>query len=446
MTRRIPYALPFACVLVACGARDALLVDGEESTGSTSSSGQGGASSTSSPSAGGSTSTTTSGPGGGVPFVPCEALELDGEPTFVDDANVGDARRPKWVRGGPGSSDAILVFGAWAEVHWTKVVDAWGAWPPATSTAWLDGVLGDSHAVGYAGESAFSLLYVDAGEPRFAPLVTLLGIPQTFPVAPDFPGLPARALFARPVGDQVTVGFELDPPWTWGQTESFMLEAGSLSKTSGTPSTTQRACDDVHVTGDAAASPDGWWVLARSAPSGACADDVPPAVADRIEITSFDPDGGEQFGVGVDESNDVLELELGTRLGDAKHWLAWRTAASGIRTSVVEPHAEAATAPSTAVGVERVPLSLGSGPLGDRLLLAWVEDPMGNPPDVVAAVVAEDGSVREVTVAADRSALGPVSIVADPVARGALVAWEELDSDGARRITAARLRCVTPPR
>ena len=259
-------SLPWLCVLAgACGARDALLVDGEASTSSSSTSGEGGAPSTSSVGAGGSS--TTTGTGGDAPFVPCEALEVDGEPTFVDDPSLGDARDPKWVRGGPGSSDAILVFGAAAEVHWTKVVDAWGAWPPGISTAWIDGVLGDSHAVSWAGESAFSLLYVDAGEPRFAPLVTLLGIPQTFSVVPEVTSFDqARARFVRPVGERVAVGYEIAAPWPG---EPFLLEARSLEGLAPVPPlnaypTSHVACDDAHVTGDAAASPDGWWCRARA--------------------------------------------------------------------------------------------------------------------------------------------------------------------------------------
>jgi hypothetical protein len=326
----------------------------------------------------------------------------------------------------------------------------WDVWPPepVAPAVLVEGIEAASFAVDASFEDHLALLVIDAGLARFAPRVPL-GSPEPGPIHnilwDDLP--PAtRAVFARRIGEaRHAIGFEHPGDYS-GPTApvTYELAAGAIDHTDPdapaiAPWPSVHSCDDAPPIGDALRV-EGRWLLALGSPLGDCLDDVPPPGYDAIEITSFDEGGQQYFGTEIPLAGTVTHLALARRPDGA--WIAWRSAGEGIRAAQMPDSATSASAPVTVVDAVDVPLSMAAEPLGAALGLAWVEDPAGNPADVVAAVAGAEGGVARAAAAVNRAATGPIALAASPERRALLVAWEEIFEDGAPGIFLARLVCV----
>jgi hypothetical protein len=96
--------------------------------------------------------------------------------------------------------------------------------------------------------------------------------------------------------------------------------------------------------------------------------------------------------------------------------------------------------PQDVSGPGDFPLEFDATALGDRLLVAWGNDPAGNPPDLTLSLFHPFGATLG-TLAFEPGFFGPLSVIGAPSGGSAVVAWQANSGSGTSSVTLARFDC-----
>lgn len=203
---------------------------------------------------------------------------------------------------------------------------------------------------------------------------------------------------------------------------------------------------------DAAAIGDGWLLaIANGVPLASTACDAAPkeiGPAARIQVGQVTPDGALAPALDMEGNVPVAQLEIVPRSDGA--WLVWTRATGGgaspIQAARLDGAGQIVVGPFDVSDSGDVPLTgwLAADRLGDRLVVASVNDPAGNPAEIVVRVIDSSGET------VGRGVLGPGPLMPGALdvlgsadgESGVVVAWAEPGPPD--RVRLARLACPTP--
>jgi len=327
--------------------------------------------------------------------------------------------------------------------------DPWTIWPPPEP--FPDTVLSVgsySFAVETLSTNFYGILHGDSPTPPgMAFSIATPGLPGAGLLTPTSQ-LAERALFAvdSHLGQHL-VGMQR--PGDYLASPSFQLEIGFVHQPPNGLTYVgpiDYACGDSPIAADAVAVSDGW-LLARNATASSCADDVPPAPSTDVVVRRLGI-GGMQFFAAELPGNSVVEVvDLEPRPAGA--WLTYKRAAtSAVEVALLDELGLLVDGPQTVSSASSFPLGAATTTLGEHLVIAFVDDPAGNPPDITLIVVNDALSAIASTSFEPAALASPsrVSVLGSEDADSVLVTWIAVQ-DGGTRVRMQRFDCVelAPP-
>jgi hypothetical protein len=317
----------------------------------------------------------------------------------------------------------------------------WSAWPAGGPLSPVHGTfahpqLSPALAVDRAPGNRFALLVAHEFGASFAPAVEPNASNTGGTTTP--PGVEPRFVSLGPSGSHL-VG-TLTPDGELVASEVRVTGAG-IEITS-----TVIGCAAQPIEADAVPYADGWLVAlsnGKNAPTaggcpGGSAGAGPPTRVDLLWVhpgTSFD------FAGGLDAGAPIQSVRAAPHADGA--WLVYRVVSGGKVAPIRVARRNVAQAGFVGpgdLGTEAdFPLEFDAAALGDRLVIAWGNDPAGNPADLMLSVF--DESIAPIaTTAFEPSFYGPLSVIGSPDAKSLVVGWAT--TSFGRRIQLARFDCV----
>lgn len=186
-------------------------------------------------------------------------------------------------------------------------------------------------------------------------------------------------------------------------------------------------CASFGAVSDAVGFGDGWVVALANgvnAPKTGCGlqDPGPPS---RLDLVRVSLDGSVNFLGSVDAGAPLMHVAAAPHPDGA--YVVYRVASGGlvapIRWLRVEALGGSLLGPSDVSGPGDFPLEFDAAALGERLVVAWGNDPAGNPPDLVLSLFDPLGGPAG-SLAFEPQFLGPVSVLGAPGGHGLVVAWQ----------------------
>ena len=420
----------FAVLLATgCGSRSRLL----ELGGTAGMSGSGGL--------GGTAGTSGSGGvGGGFGGNPSSCDELLVQTPFasVEHAPGSEDTEPALVATGDGS-DVTVVFERAEAIGQHSIRHAtFSPWQPWTGNAIAPVRLALSdpalykYPVAKSDNGRFAMApRLGGGLVLFAPEVdpNADGLGEVLPLGND--GVPLFAAESPP-------GFHLV-----GVSSGMMLSAHIVNGMSASQQVL--ACGLGVNVADAAPYQGGWLVAFANEPT------APPVGcsaaangATRLDVVRVGADGAITPLTSVEGDTPIAEVSVAPHPKGA--WVTWRTASGG----VVEPirylradlQAGKIEGPWSLSAPTDVPMDgLDTAALGDRLVVAWGNDPANNPPDLTVSVIENDALKTQAVI--EPGFFGHLSVIGSPDERSVLVAWRDGEPVSQSHIGLARFDCLT---
>lgn len=190
--------------------------------------------------------------------------------------------------------------------------------------------------------------------------------------------------------------------------------------------TSTLGCSSFGAVADAVAFADGWLVAyanGSNAPKLGCgtADPGPPH---RLDFARVAFDGAVTFLTSLNAGAPLMHIAAAPHPDGA--YVVYRVASGGqiapIEWVRVEGFGGSLLGPVDVSGFGDFPLEFDAAALGDRLVVAWGNDPQGNPPDLVLSMFDPLGApVGGLTLEPQFS--GPLSVIGAPGGHGLVVAW-----------------------
>ncbi|MBK8996275.1 MAG: hypothetical protein IPM35_11085 [Myxococcales bacterium] len=274
-----------------------------------------------------------------------------------------------------------------------------------------------------AGSSAVASLapMVDAKASSAGPTVTLLG---------STPAFVARGSDGRHLAG------------TRDDTSLFVqvVKSGFVTQTS------TLGCASFGAVADAVAFADGWLVAyanGSNAPKLGCGtpDPGPPARLDFARVAS---DGTVTFLTSLNAGAPLMHIAAAPHPDGA--YVVYRVASGGLVAPIewvrVEGFGGSLLGPVNVSGSGDFPLEFDAAALGDRLVVAWGNDPAGNPPDLVLSMFDPLGApVGGLTLEPQFG--GPLSVIGAPGGHSLVVAWQGPPKNAGQggRVNLARFDC-----
>lgn len=197
-----------------------------------------------------------------------------------------------------------------------------------------------------------------------------------------------------------------------------------------------------------AVSFNGDWLVAfgnslLASPEGGCnvSNPGPPA---RLDVVRIEPSGKRTLLFAKDTSAPLMHISMAPHPLGA--WIVYRVASGGlvapIRWVRVEADGGAVVGPGDVSGPGDFPLEFDATSLGDRLVVAWGNDPAGNPPDLMLSLLDPFGAPAG-SFGFEPQFYGPVSVLAAPGGNSVVLAWQGPDksSGPSSAVHLARFDC-----
>ncbi|MCK6535454.1 MAG: hypothetical protein L6Q84_20975 [Polyangiaceae bacterium] len=219
---------------------------------------------------------------------------------------------------------------------------------------------------------------------------------------------------------------------------------GQIFQATQLVATSTLGCAGFAPIGDAVVFAGGWLVavaVGSNAPPLGCGDSDPgPPI--RIDFLQVGPDGSvkpvEDLVVGA----PVMHIAMAPHPEGA--YVVYRVASGGEVAPIRWLRLIASTGdfvgPQDVSGPGDFPLEFDATALGDRLLVAWGNDPAGNPPDLTLSLFHPFGASLG-TLAFEPGFFGPLSVIGAPSGNSAVVAWQANSGSGTSSVTLARFDC-----
>lgn len=240
------------------------------------------------------------------------------------------------------------------------------------------------------------------------------------------------AFVARGAGGRHLVGAR-DDGLLWGH----IVQGGSVVQ-SGIV-----GCAAFAPIADAVQFGDGWLVAVASGqnpPGGGCENDPGPPT--RVDIVRVHPNGKSEFVIGVDAGAPVMHVAAAPHPDGL--YVVYRVASGGVVAPIRWMRVAALSAgiigPGDLSGPADFPLEFDATSLGDRLVVAWGNDPAGNPADLVVTLLDPFGALLA-QHAWEPEFFGPVSVLGAPLGNSLLVAWQGPSPALVTGVSLTRLDC-----
>lgn len=440
-------SLALAVCAVACGSRSRLL-DLGASAGGTAGSGGGAGGGGFGGSAGGSGGVAGSdgGFGGVAGGVQCSGLFQVGDSIEVQKPAKDQDSAPQLVFSSDDGQQVSVAFvraPVETPVAFNQIKHAtlspWASWPQGKQLApvhdsFSSPQLSGKFRAGAGFGDSLALLVAHQAGPKsftsFAPQVAAnasSGGPTTTPAGST------PELVARGEGGLHLVGTR-DDTQLYGQ----IFQATTLVATS------TLGCAGFAPIGDAVPFAGGWLVavaVGMKAPPLGCGDSDPGPPL-RIDFLRVWPDGSvkpvEHLVVGA----PLMHISMAPHPDGA--YVVYRAASGGEVAPIRWLRLIASTGdfvgPQDVSGPSDFPLEFDATALGDRLLVAWGNDPADNPPDLTLSVFHPFGATLG-TLAFEPGFFGPLSVIGAPSGNSGVVAWQANSGAGTSAVHLARFDC-----
>lgn len=449
--------LAVALVFVAACGRSVLAVPrGDGGEGGQGGGGAPDASSSSGPSTTSSTTSTTTstGAGGQGGSGACTAFDFVGPVLGIAGGAGYRQIQPRFVQPTP---DTVTVVAEWrdaggsggpppSELRHTTFAP-WGLWPAGdigpSYLADLDG--GRSFAATVPAGSAdgtFDLLFRGAAGVRFMPSV--LADSGLIPPAITADAADARVLHATSLADLSL--FALERGAGPGNLREIVL--GSVVRGGPGPvAEVVRWCSNDFSGGASVPRPGGDFVVAQSYGSDApCSGSAPDPTLLDLGTLALDAGAAPAFQPMVTLSAAGPLRRMRATGDGGGMWLVVQVelAEPSLLLLHFEPTTGVVTGPLELLG----PGEVGRGPLavtmlGERVLVAWVDDPQAFEPALQLALYEPDGTLHaRGSAPTEGDTVGPLSLVGGPSGTSALVGWSLDLGDKEDRIRLLRVDCA----
>lgn len=298
----------------------------------------------------------------------------------------------------------------------------WQAWPATP--------LGPVHDSFASPELLPQLAVTRSGEDQFAMLVAHTNVVSFAPSAPANSSGAGSTVTLK--GSTVRFATRSLPGrWLVGtETVGGELLAHTVTEVGGLNVSAQiLGCAQGGVLADAVPYKDGWLVAVNNSiqsPPAGCSSPSAPGPALRVDLLYFGSEGFADGGTIIGSFATSAPL---TSLAVAPYskgmYVVWIEQSGGVfppmRWTTVDAGNQSVSPPEQLTAPGDLPTALAATSLGDRLAVAWVNDPAGNPPDMVVSVRDADGTTF-IDKTFDDLGVAP-SIAASPNGRSLVVAW-----------------------
>lgn len=454
-------ALSLLLGALGCGSRSGLLTAdrGPEGTGGTG--GAGGAGGASGASgfggsgggggggAGGAGGLGGSGGSGGSGGDACGALVMHGDIVEVEASAMDSDFNPALTISSDDGAQLTVAFarqpvespGPFTEIGHTSFLP-WSAWPASGIVAPVHGSfahpeLSSALSVSRSPGDRFGLLVAHDFGTSFAPSVDPNASITSGTTTPQ--GIEPRFVALGPSGNHLIGTLEAD---------------GALRATivTTTPSgfslkSTPIGCASQPIAADAVAFGDGWLVALANGKQASPGSGCPGAPGNagpptRIDVVWVHGDLSQEYSGGIETDIPIQSLAAAPHPDGI--WIAYRTLGGGkmapIRVVRRDVPAAGFVGPGDLATDSDVPLEFDIAALGERAVVAWGNDPAGNPADIVLSVL--DPALAPVAGAAfEPSFAGRLSVATAPDASSVVVAWAT--TTFGRRVQLARFDCAS---
>lgn len=205
-------------------------------------------------------------------------------------------------------------------------------------------------------------------------------------------------------------------------------------------------CASFGAVADAVPFGDGWVVAlanGSNAPKTGCGlqDPEPPT---RLDLVRVGPDATITYLTSVDAGAPLMQIAAAAHPSGA--YVVYRVASGGavapIRWLRIDASSANLTGPLDLSGPGDFPLEFDAAALGERLVVAWGNDPAGNPPDLVLSLLDPEGPLLA-SYAFEPQFFGELSLIGAPGGQSLVVAWQGPSSGSAPQssIHLARFDC-----
>ncbi|MCC6898317.1 MAG: hypothetical protein IT377_05045 [Polyangiaceae bacterium] len=219
---------------------------------------------------------------------------------------------------------------------------------------------------------------------------------------------------------------------------------GQIFKGTTLLATSTLGCAGFAPIGDAVPFAGGWLVavaVGQSVPPLGCGD-ADPGPPTRIDLVLVLPDGSAKALGDIIAGAPLMQISMAPHPDGA--YVVYRVASGGQVAPIRWLRFIASTGdfvgPADVSGPGDFPLEFGATALGDRLLVAWGNDPAGNPPDLTLTLIDPLGGVVT-THAWEPGFFGPISVVGAPAGNSLVVAWQANSGSGTSAVQLARFDC-----
>jgi hypothetical protein len=434
---------------VACGARTDLQVlaggSGPQGSGGSDvgATGPGG----SAPGGGGTGGIGPGGSGG------CSELVIVGPIASLAGGSGFHQRQPALT---PSSTagDRVSVVSEWFVVEGPQGIPSelrhtafqpWDAWPvdgmlAPTYLADLDA--GVSFAAAPSPGDRLALLMSDGSDPQ-PPAGVLFSpefepgqgtVPVKYSVEPNADA--ARFISLSNEAPQHLLGFERPtlPRTAWLASATTRPNGVSIS------APVPFGCADTEMSADAVPFADGWLLVGSSAMSGVggvCPDPGPIGLIDALLVARVVFGGFIEWIFAYPVPQVIRVRATPHPLGVLAVWAdtAGINASAFDEVGTLIENFAVSSPPDNPSGE-----SIGAGLLGDQLVVAFVDQRIDNPNDIVVRVFENGAVANEARVQPLALQPDPISVLGSPDGQTVLVSWSETE-DGAARVRVARFEC-----
>jgi hypothetical protein len=463
------HGLVLALLATACGSRSGLLEGAATSIGGASGNGgavTGGSGGTSGTGASGGTSGTgaSGGLGGTGGVFACNNLTEVQPRQSVDHPGTSHDRNPKLALSANDNPEITVVFTRQPGQGATRKLEhaTFGCASCQTVTWPASGQLVPTFET-FSSPDLSEDFRVGGGDQHYSAIVE-----HSVPGAPDSPILsfvPAIDAWSSNTGPNTTIN-GMGPGFVaYGQPNRYLVAthltgALSVQNFSGLDPSGAAAllgCADAPVVGDALRMGDVGWLVAYSnagnAPVSGCSG-VDPGPPTRIDVSLFDDAGNTSYVLGFDAGAPVDRIVLARHAQDA--WIVYRVASGGaippIRWALIDAQG-GFKGEGDVTGPADVPLAGFDAtglatPDGQRLVVAWGNDPGDSPPDIALSMLSDSGD-KLVQMAFEPPSFGELSIaalwdgkLAGNAPPGVYVAWSEQSGAQDDVVRVARFECA----
>jgi hypothetical protein len=372
---------------------------------------------------------------GGIAEVEASAMDSDFNPALTASSDSGAQLTVAFAR------QPVESPSPFTELRHATLL-AWSAWPASGIVTPVHGTfahagLSTALEVGRSLGDRFALLVAHDSAMSFSPNVDPNASSTGGTTTPqgNEPRFVALGASGSHLVGTLEAGGELRATLVASTPTGFSLKSTSLG------------CASQPIVADAVAFGDGWLVALANGkqvpPGSGCPGSSssagPPT---RIDVVWVHADLSQEYSGGLETDIPIQSLAAAPHPDGI--WVAYRTLGGGkvapIRVVRRDVLAAGFVGPGDLGTDSDVPLELDIAALGERAVVAWGNDPAGNPADIVLSVL--DPSIAPVaSVAFEPSFAGRLSVASAPDASGVVVGWAT--TSFGRRVQLARFDCTS---